>query len=37
MFSSQGVMKGPLEAFESQMDDPETWCALLRMLHVKSA
>ena len=36
MFSSQGVIKGPLDAFESQLDDPETWCALFRMLHVSS-
>ena len=27
MFSSQGVFKGPLEAFESNLQDPETWYA----------
>ena len=37
MFSSQSVMKGPLEAFEAQLDDPETWCAVFRMLQVESA
>ena len=25
MFSSHGVHKGPLEAFESKLQDPETW------------
>ena len=37
MFSSQGVFKGPLEAFERQLQDPETWCALLHMPRIKSA
>ena len=37
MFSSQGVVKGPLEAFESQLEDPETWCALFHMLCLESA
>ena len=37
MFSSQGVFKGPLEAFERQLQDPETWCALLHMARIKSA
>ena len=37
MFSSQGVMKGPLEAFEAQLEDPETWCALFCMLPMDSA
>jgi len=37
MFSSQGVVKGPLEAFESQLQDSETCtpcftCSALRVL-----
>ena len=31
MFSSQGVVEGPLKAFRSQLKDPETWCALYDM------
>ena len=37
MFSSQGVVEGPLEAFQSQLQDFETWCALVHMLPVESA
>lgn len=37
MFSSQGVVKGPLEAFESQLQDSETWCAMFHMLRIESA
>ena len=37
MFSSQGVVKGRLEAFERQLQDPETWYALFHMLRIESA
>ena len=37
MFSSRGVVEGPLEALQSQLQDPETWCALFHMLRIESA
>ena len=37
MFSSQGVLEGPLEAFQSQLKDSETLCVLFHMFHIKGA
>ena len=37
MFSGQDVVEGDLEDFERQLQDPKTWCALLRMLRIEGA
>ena len=35
LFSGQGVMTGPLEAFSKELDDPDTWCVLQFLLFGK--